>query len=419
MQPAHLLTDIPLVERHWGARGAGAYAFRSLLAAGHAVVFGSDVPVASIDPREGVYAALERRRRRRRPPAGGGREERLGFDDVPCAPYTAAAAPPPAARHRHRGTLAPGMDADFVAWAVDPRGRAGRRRRLPRGPGRAHRRRRGGRDAGGDRRVALDSLPHAVALPVRRTKIVATLGPAWDQPAQMAALLDAGRQRRPHQRVARHAGDPRPLDRAAARGASTRAARGAARSCSTCRGPGSGSATLPAPLRLEPGPAGRLRARGRGRGRRDPHDLRRSRAATSGSAPGSCSTTACCSLEVTGRPRRTGWTRWCTTAASSRPHKGMNLPGIEVSAPALTEKDLEDVRAGRGAGGGLHRALLRAPAGGHGAAARPGPAAHQAHRQDREGHGAQEPAAASSTPPTPSWWPAAISASSCRSRKCR
>ena len=32
-------------------------------------------------------------------------------------------------------------------------------------------------------------MPHT---PVRRTKIVATLGPAWDQPAQMAALLDAG-----------------------------------------------------------------------------------------------------------------------------------------------------------------------------------------------------------------------------------
>src|SRR3954451_14992482 len=28
--------------------------------------------------------------------------------------------------------------------------------------------------------------------PVRRTKIVATLGPSWDQPAKMAALLDAG-----------------------------------------------------------------------------------------------------------------------------------------------------------------------------------------------------------------------------------
>src|SRR4051795_11618430 len=27
---------------------------------------------------------------------------------------------------------------------------------------------------------------------IRRTKIVATLGPAWDQPAQMTALFDAG-----------------------------------------------------------------------------------------------------------------------------------------------------------------------------------------------------------------------------------
>src|SRR3954463_12875446 len=28
--------------------------------------------------------------------------------------------------------------------------------------------------------------------PVRRTKIVATRGPSWDQPAKMTALLDAG-----------------------------------------------------------------------------------------------------------------------------------------------------------------------------------------------------------------------------------
>ena len=32
-------------------------------------------------------------------------------------------------------------------------------------------------------------MPHT---PVRRTKIVATLGPSWDQPTQMAALLDSG-----------------------------------------------------------------------------------------------------------------------------------------------------------------------------------------------------------------------------------
>jgi predicted amidohydrolase YtcJ len=117
MQPAHLLTDIPLVDRHWGARGAGAYAFRSLLERGTALVFGSDVPVASLDPREGVYAALDRTLADGSPAAGWRPGERLAFSDVLRA-YTAAAAKAAAAHHR-RGTLAVGMDADFVAWAAD------------------------------------------------------------------------------------------------------------------------------------------------------------------------------------------------------------------------------------------------------------------------------------------------------------
>lgn len=70
MQPAHLLTGVPLVDRHWGGRGRGAYAFRSLLREGTTVVFGSDVPVASLDPRAGVFAALERRDFRGAPGAG-------------------------------------------------------------------------------------------------------------------------------------------------------------------------------------------------------------------------------------------------------------------------------------------------------------------------------------------------------------
>jgi predicted amidohydrolase YtcJ len=116
MQPAHLLTDIPLVDRHWGERGRGAYAFRSLLARGTTVVFGSDAPVATLDPRDGVFAALERRmdgapRGRWRP------EESVGFDDALRA-YTVA--PARAAGALRRGTLEPGMDADFVAWRVPP-----------------------------------------------------------------------------------------------------------------------------------------------------------------------------------------------------------------------------------------------------------------------------------------------------------
>ncbi len=118
MQPAHLLTDIPLVERHWGRRGRGAYAFRSLLARGTSVTFGSDVPVASLDPRIGIYAALERRM----DAAGSGDrwrgEERVEWLTALRA-YTLAGAEA-AGAGRRRGRLAPGQDADLVAWEVDP-----------------------------------------------------------------------------------------------------------------------------------------------------------------------------------------------------------------------------------------------------------------------------------------------------------
>jgi predicted amidohydrolase YtcJ len=118
MQPAHLLTDIPLVERHWGARGRGAYAFASLRRRGTRLVFGSDVPVASIDPREGLFAALERRDGSGGPAGGWRPDEKLGFEDAVRA-YTVEAAHA-AGLHDRRGTLAPGQDADLVAWGFDP-----------------------------------------------------------------------------------------------------------------------------------------------------------------------------------------------------------------------------------------------------------------------------------------------------------
>jgi hypothetical protein len=118
MQPAHLLTDVPLVDRHWGARGKGAYAFRTLLRHGAPLVFGSDVPVASIDPREGVYAALERCASDGSPTGGWRPEEKVGLGDAVRA-YTAAAAAAAGVAGR-RGALAPGHEADLVAWEVDP-----------------------------------------------------------------------------------------------------------------------------------------------------------------------------------------------------------------------------------------------------------------------------------------------------------
>jgi predicted amidohydrolase YtcJ len=118
MQPAHLLTDIPLVERHWGARGRGAYAFETLRRRGTPMIFGSDVPVASIDPREGLYAALERRSDAGGPPGGWRPEEKLSFESA-LHGYTVGAAHAGGAADR-TGTLAPGRDADLVAWSFDP-----------------------------------------------------------------------------------------------------------------------------------------------------------------------------------------------------------------------------------------------------------------------------------------------------------
>jgi len=123
MQPAHLLVDIPHAERQWGPRSRGAYAFRSLLERGTTVAFGSDVPVASLDPREAVFAAMERRMLDGSPPGGWYPEERIGFEAV-VRGYTQANAKAAGLTQR-QGALAAGMDADLVAWQVDPALEAG------------------------------------------------------------------------------------------------------------------------------------------------------------------------------------------------------------------------------------------------------------------------------------------------------
>jgi predicted amidohydrolase YtcJ len=123
MQPAHLLTDIPLVERHWGARGAGAYAFASLRTRGTTLAFGSDAPVAPLDPREGIFAAMAREPADGPTRAGWRVNERLDFESA-LAGYTLGNARAGGVSHR-RGAVAPGFDADLVAWEIDPAAAAG------------------------------------------------------------------------------------------------------------------------------------------------------------------------------------------------------------------------------------------------------------------------------------------------------
>jgi predicted amidohydrolase YtcJ len=60
VQPAHLLDDRAVAAEHWPGRTGRAYPFRALLAAGAALAFGSDAPVAPLDPWLALRAAVDR-----------------------------------------------------------------------------------------------------------------------------------------------------------------------------------------------------------------------------------------------------------------------------------------------------------------------------------------------------------------------
>jgi predicted amidohydrolase YtcJ len=62
MQPTHLTSDMPwAVARLGPERVKGAYAWKSFLALGLPLPFGSDFPVESVDPLRGIYAAVTTR----------------------------------------------------------------------------------------------------------------------------------------------------------------------------------------------------------------------------------------------------------------------------------------------------------------------------------------------------------------------
>lgn len=117
MQPAHLLADIDICERHIGARGRFAFPLRSLRDAGAKPAFGSDAPVETIDPLDGIRSAVLRRRRDGTPPEGWHSEERIGATEA-LRGYTIDAAFA-GGDERNRGSLEVGKAADLVVLTHD------------------------------------------------------------------------------------------------------------------------------------------------------------------------------------------------------------------------------------------------------------------------------------------------------------
>ncbi len=111
MQPYHAIDDGRWLEQRLGAvRMHDSYVFRSLLQARAVLAFGSDWPVATLDPIAGVYAAVTRRTLDGKNPGGWVPEQKLSVADALRA-YTWGNAYA-TFDERERGTLAPGKLAD-------------------------------------------------------------------------------------------------------------------------------------------------------------------------------------------------------------------------------------------------------------------------------------------------------------------
>ena len=113
MQPAHLIDDANWAAKRLGPERIGhSYLFRSLLAGGATLAFGSDWSVAPMDPILGIYAAVTRRSGDGKNPGGWVPEQKISVEEALRA-YTTGGAYAVFAEGR-RGQLKPGYLADLV-----------------------------------------------------------------------------------------------------------------------------------------------------------------------------------------------------------------------------------------------------------------------------------------------------------------
>jgi len=119
MQPVHETSDRTMAEARLGpTRLAGAYAWKSMLANGATLAFGTDYPVESPDPFAGWAAAFTRQGADGQP-SGGWQPQEVISREAAWRAYTMDAAYAGFAEAKF-GRLAPGQRADFIIVDRDP-----------------------------------------------------------------------------------------------------------------------------------------------------------------------------------------------------------------------------------------------------------------------------------------------------------
>jgi len=116
VQPIHCPSDLDLIERYWGERGAYAYPFGDLSRNKARMVFGSDCPIETPDPFRAIQAAVTRQRI----PADRSAfhpEQRVSlWNGIKAYTVDAVYA---SGDESWNGTLEPGKAADFICLSED------------------------------------------------------------------------------------------------------------------------------------------------------------------------------------------------------------------------------------------------------------------------------------------------------------
>lgn len=119
VQPTHATSDMYWVEKRLGpARLIGAYAYRSLLDEAGMLALGTDFPVEHINPMYTMYAAVARKDLKGFPAGGFMMNEALDRKQAILGMTSWAAWAN--FEEKEKGSIAPGMFADFVVLSTDP-----------------------------------------------------------------------------------------------------------------------------------------------------------------------------------------------------------------------------------------------------------------------------------------------------------